>query len=216
MEVRDREDCGSYTEGMSGTDSYDGQVAVVVVVVLWLWLFLMLDMMMSLFLKMIMSMLLFRVSLQPGVPTSARTNVSATSADSAKAPLVATLPTITGTYCSSDHESENIWHPTILYVHCTGLPIQTWAPTQVIDLSPNTGEYNFNSIRRLNTLLQKQIQNTNAANTKKRDKNIVLVAVGLNTGALQTASEMTLEGWEETQLWTQGKDNEKTKSKKWT
>ena len=77
---------------------------------------------------------------------------------------------------------------------CTGLPIQTWAPTQVIDLSPNTGEYNFNSIRRLNTLLQKQIQNTNAANTKKRDKNIVLVAVGLNTGALQTASEMTLEG----------------------
>ena len=62
-----------------------------------------------LFLKMIMSMLLlFRVSLQPGVPTSARTNVFGTSADSAKAPLVATLPTITGTYCSSDHESENI------------------------------------------------------------------------------------------------------------
>ena len=61
-----------------------------------------------LFLKMIMSMLLFRVSLQPGVPTSARTNVSAISADSAKAPLLATLPTITGTYCSSDHASENI------------------------------------------------------------------------------------------------------------
>ena len=32
--MRDREDCGSYTEGMSGTDSYDGQVAVVVVVFL--------------------------------------------------------------------------------------------------------------------------------------------------------------------------------------
>ena len=26
VEVRDREDCGSYTEGMSGTDSYEGQV----------------------------------------------------------------------------------------------------------------------------------------------------------------------------------------------
>ena len=66
------------------------------------------DVLFLLFLKMIMSMLLFRVSLQPGVPTSARTNVFATSADSAKAPLVATLPTITGTYCSSDHENENI------------------------------------------------------------------------------------------------------------
>ena len=66
------------------------------------------DVLFLLFLKMIMSMLLlFRVSLQPGVPTSARTNVFGTSADSAKAPLVATLPTITGTYCSSDHENEN-------------------------------------------------------------------------------------------------------------
>ena len=36
--------------------------------------------------------------------------------------------------------------------------------------------------------------NTNDANTKKRDKNKVLVAVVLNTEALQTASEMTLEG----------------------
>ena len=67
------------------------------------------DVLFLLFLKMIMSMLLlFRVSLQPGVPTSARTNVFGTSADSAKAPLVASHPTITGTYCSSDLENENI------------------------------------------------------------------------------------------------------------
>ena len=28
VEVRDREECGSYTEGMSGTDSYEGQVHI--------------------------------------------------------------------------------------------------------------------------------------------------------------------------------------------
>ena len=27
--MREREDCGSYTEGMSGTDSYEGQVSIV-------------------------------------------------------------------------------------------------------------------------------------------------------------------------------------------